>query len=745
MLRLSLEGLLAGALSVACAVWVLRLWRADLGLPLRYGPVDDTKFYLMLVKGIIEHGWYQSNPALGFPFGQQLYDYPQGADNLNLAVIRGLALFSSNPALVINLFFLLTFALASFTSHLVLRSLGVSAPVALLVSVLFSLLAYHFFRGESHLLLSAYYGVPLAAWLFLRLLAGAPLFAGRASPTGRRRPRLRWLTWASARSLATIAVCVVIGSDNLYYATFAAVLLVVATIVALSLRLWRTFLHGALSVALVAGTLGVNLAPSLIYRAEHGANPVLKRSAVQNERSAQALGLRLPNLILPAPHSRSPFLRGITARYDKAIAPGYCEACFASVGAVGTVGFGWLVLCGLGSLVGAAGWLGARRRFRHASAGIGIAIAVGTLGGFSSLLEFSITPDIRAWNRISVLIAFLSLLAVVLLLDSLLAWLHAKRAPSVLRPLLLSGLLALGVYDQTSSSDVPAYSAVATAYRSDRVFVSEIESRLPRDAGVFELPYVPFPEGYPATAVGDRVATYATKYEPLRGYLHSSTLRWSYGAIKGRPADWAAQLAGQPLSFVIASVAAVGFGGIWVDPAGFEDSKAARLRSALRSLLGVAPLLSPLGDLWFFDLRPYHARLQRLHAPAQLRLLRDRALRPLQASCAAGGLALYNPLGEPQPVNLTLRLARREGRSGGPKVVYPDSMLGPGSMTTLEHHLLLPRGHTFVSVSAAPSNHGFTSQIVSFTLTDPALAPFARGPASTLVPGLVGPPCPGAG
>src|SRR5271170_1442221 len=194
---LLLEGLLAATLSVLTAVWVLRLWRGDLTLPLRYSPVDDTKFYLMLVKGIVDHGWYATNPSLGAPFGQQLVDYPQGADSISLLLIRFLALFSSNPALIINLFFLGTFALCAFTADLVLRVLGVSALSSGVVAVLFSLLAYHFFRGESHLFLSAYYAVPLTAYLFLRVLGGAALFSRRPA-AGRRI-----FAWASRRTLLT--------------------------------------------------------------------------------------------------------------------------------------------------------------------------------------------------------------------------------------------------------------------------------------------------------------------------------------------------------------------------------------------------------------------------------------------------------------------------------------------------------------------------------------------------------------
>ncbi len=615
------EGVAVVAITLACVACALRLWRADLSVPLRYTPVDDTKFYLMLVKGIIDHGWYLTNSSLGAPFGQQLYDYPQGGDNLSLLMIRGLALLSSNPAMVANLFFLLTFALVSLSSYFVLRRLGVSVAVAAVVSVLFSLLPYHFFRGESQLLLSAYYSVPLSALLFLELLDGRAMFAGR-------------------RSLATIGLCVVIGSANAYYATFALALIVAATLVAAVLRRWRPARDGVLIVVLVLATLAVNLAPSLLYQAVHGPDPAVQRSAAADQRSPYALDLRPTSLIVPVPDDRIAPLRRIGSGYDRAVAPGYCETCYASLGVVGTVGLGWLGVCVLAALVGATGWFGARRLFRHAGAGVAIAIAVGTVGGLGSVFESVITPDVRAWNRISVVIAFLSLLAVALLLDAGVQRLRARRRGTALAGLVLAAVLAFGVFEQTTAQDVPAYAADARQWHSDGVFVAEIEARLPHGASVFQLPYVPFPEGYPNTPVGGSVATYATKYEPLRGYLHSSTLRWSYGAIKGRPADWASQLAGRPLSYLLPAVTAAGFDGLWVDPGGFEPAMARRLRAALRSLLGAQPLLSPDRDLWFFDLRPYRARLERADSPAHLAALRARALHPVgpvSPPCVPGG------------------------------------------------------------------------------------------------------------
>ena len=587
-----------------------------------------------------------------------------------------------------------------------LRRLDIGAAVAGVISVLFSLLAYHFFRGESHLLLSAYFAVPLSCYVFLELLGDYRLFAARAPPRARRPAR------ASRKSLVTIALCVVIGSANLYYATFALALIVSATLIVAARRRRRSALEGLLVIGLIAGTLAANLAPSLVYRAEHGANATVERSAAADEGTNEAFALRPANLVLPVPQSRIVPLRRLAASYDHAIAPAYCESCFASLGTVGTVGLGTLALCLIATLVGAGGWVVERTLLRRASAGAAIALIAGTVGGLGSVLEVFVTPDIRAWNRISVVIAFFSLLAVAVLLDALVAKLRRRRWGGTLAAGLLGLVLVVGVLDQSTDAFIPRYSATAREWSNDSEFVAAIQARLPHGASVFQLPYVPFPEGYPETQPGDQVATYATKYEPLRGYLHSTTLRWSYGAMKGRSDDWSAQLAGQPLPLVVASAAAAGFDGVWVDPAGFEPAKAARVLSGLRGLLGVSPLVSRDRDLWFFDLRPFRGRLERTHPAAALARLRASTLRPLRATCTAGGLALENPQTSPVAAALAVHVV-----GGG----------------TRSRRLVLRPGETIVRIPA---------EVRFATLTDAAQAPFAAGHGDEVVPGLTGPPCP---
>src|SRR5262249_20726255 len=74
-------------------------------------------------------------------------------------------------------------------------------------------------------------------------------------------------------------------------------------------------------------------------------------------------------------------------------------------------------------------------------------------------------------------------------------------------------------------------------------------------------------------------------YEQLKGYLHSQTLRWSFGSMRGRHGDLAHRaLAWRPLGEMVQSLALAGYSGISIDRAGYADSGAA-LRSSLTSLL----------------------------------------------------------------------------------------------------------------------------------------------------------------
>src|SRR5207244_868905 len=145
-------------LALALAFLLFRLWRADLSVPFAYE--HDSFPILMWTKTMIDNGWWLTNQYLGAPTQLEMYDYPTNC-NLHFAVLKGLSILSSNPAVLVNLYFILSFPLVSLAALLALRSMNVARAVAIVGSILYAFLPYHLWRGEAHLFLGGYYFIPL--------------------------------------------------------------------------------------------------------------------------------------------------------------------------------------------------------------------------------------------------------------------------------------------------------------------------------------------------------------------------------------------------------------------------------------------------------------------------------------------------------------------------------------------------------------------------------------------------------
>jgi hypothetical protein len=623
--------LAAGGLAELLACVVLKVWKAHLNVPFAYS--WDANQFGMYIKGILDHGWFYRNPSLGAPFGQQLYDYPNVAtDDLQALLIKLLGVFSSDYATVMNVYFLLTFPLAAVAAYIAFRRLGATQAPSLVCAVLFALLPYHFARGENHLFYSGYFAVPMGGYLALGVFAGKPLFA-----RSRNRSANKLLAYATPRSLQTVGLCVVVAlaSGAGYYAAFT-VLLVAAGIVAALLARGdrRALLTGAVVIALIGGVMTVNLSPSLLYTARHGSNLVAgQRSWKESEFQA----LKLTELVLPIEQHRIAKLAHVSQKYaafERTLgkAPGRVllqrptEAETVHLGLVATLGFAFLVLVALAAAIGGRS-LPSHAAYRPAAAASVVAFLIGTVGGISALIAGAITPQLRSWNRISVFIAFFALLAVALVLGALERRWRTARVQQATFAAILIVVLGVGVLDQTSAADVPHYRSITASYRSDGEFVRTIEHRVGGHGSIFELPYVPFPDG--------GIVHRLTDYDLIRGYLHSGQLRWSFGAMSGRPQDWQAALAEQPVAVQIRAAAGGGFDGVYVDRFGYVDS-ARGLEREIRRLTGARPLESADRRLLFFDLRPLRRSLVRTRTSAQIAALRRATLEPLRVEWPTG-------------------------------------------------------------------------------------------------------------
>src|SRR3981081_4534924 len=139
-----------------------------------------------------------------------------------------------------------------------------------------------------------------------------------------------------------------------------------------------------------------------------------------------------------------------------------------------------------------------------------------------------------------------------------------------------------------------------------------------------------------------------TNYDQVRGYLHSHGLRWSYGGMQGRSADWTEDLADKPASLVVPAVAASGFDGIWVDRYGYPAGGAS-ISAALRTVTGVAPVRRPHGGREVFDTAPSAPAPRRRHA------LRPAVLTATRRSRLPARVTVRYPTGVQQQLLVTPR------------------------------------------------------------------------------------------
>jgi len=570
----------AVVLCLLILIWAMKLWEADLATP--FGYWHDGLMVQAYIKTGIDNPWYWQNDYQGMPATLQSADYPaEISASFLFLLIKILSMAVPQSALVMNLSYLASFPLVALSALFVLRSLRVSYAPALVMSLLYTFIPYHFYHGEVHLFLAAYFTVPFMVLLVLWSFGDPPLFF-TWEPV---RQRLTW-SMRGLRPFASLALCILIGCSQIYYAFFTCFFLLVAAISsAFSRKSLYPLCSNLLLAATITGVGAVNLAPSIIYHWKHGRNQVVQRSPGDSE----VFGMKMVQLLMPVNEHRLPLLRKIKDRYVQG-APLINENNSSSLGCV--AGAGFLLLVGRLFYRKSGPW---RPKLMDNLSTLNIgAVLLGTIGGIGSLVAFTGSPWIRAYSRLSIFIGFFALVAVGLLLDKV----RRRYANSTKLPIAYYGCLAVlltaGILDQTAPYCVPPYAAIKQRYGMDAEFVAAIEASVPPHAMIFQLPYLPFPTYLTPNAMHD--------LDHFRGYLHSNTLRWSYPAMLNREADiWQrAVVADQPEELVKHLVDA-GFSGVYINRDGYAD-RACALEAALARITNARPIESSNRQFAFFKL-----------------------------------------------------------------------------------------------------------------------------------------------
>ncbi len=570
---------LAGIMSLIAACLVLQIWSFDhLFSCMDYS--CDSLFYAMAIKSTITSGWYLTNPLIGVPDGYSLVDFPM-PDGLSFLFIKVLTFFSSDWVFVQNAFFLLTFPLAAMTALFVFKRLGLKYPLALTGSLLYSLLPYHFLRGINHLLLSAYFIVPLAIWLAILIYQNKLFDQGKG------------VFFFDKKKLSLyFFICLLVGSTGIYYAYFGCFFILVAGCIAsYAKKKFFPLVHAALLVGVICLSVLINLWPTISYQFKHGKNHEVAQRSMSG---TECFGLKISQLLLPIEHDRIKLMERIRRSYDRQTPLNNENAC-ATLGGIAGLGFVFLI-----------GRIFFRRQTANEEDGItkdalshftiaGVLLA--TIGGFSTFIAMSVLPGIRAYNRISVFLAFFALAAFFLFLQECIKKRGLQEGKKIIWSISLI-LLAFGIFNQTSRTYgvKTKRESIDLKYRADKALVEQIEAVLPAYSKIFQLPYMFFPENYPPP--GDLYS-----YDHFRASLCSNTLKWSFGAIKGRTVDkWQKATASYPVAEMVDELVGKGFSGIYLNRLGYQD-RGAEIEAQLAEILQVTPISN--AEISFWDLRPY--------------------------------------------------------------------------------------------------------------------------------------------
>jgi hypothetical protein len=587
--------------SVAAMAQALKVWQWRPGDPIDL--TGDSISGLAQIKDLLDHGWPSSNPDLGAPFHQDASWFPY-ADQLHLFLTgKVVGLFSNNPFTVSAIYFFLGFPLAALSMYWLARQRHLGRAGSVVAGVLFSILPGHQTMFE-HLWLASYWVVPLGMWLVLRFAMGEPLFRVNVAwrdPISRRPALLLNLTTAFC------VLCIAIG--GIYYAAFTLLLLAVIALVRLvATRDRATVLKGALLLFAIGA---VSLTALASVAAGQDKSALVTAPAQRDFSQSEQLAGKLMDLILPWIHHRVNVLQYLTATYNSRTTPTLEEPALGVIALAGVVA---LLVIMMSTLI--------PQRVKPANRELGVfallalaAISFFIIGGLGSLFALFVTPQIRTWSRIFVIIGLFGLLAVgrwVTVLG------HRNR---ILGFLAATALIAIGVLDQTNPALAPDYKSLRTEVADLTTFSQSTQTKVGSGCSVFQLPVVPYPENPPVHDMTD--------YAHLRPYLTSSSLRWSYGAFRGTSlADWQLALPQKSTPALVDDLVATGFCAVEVDRAGFAD-RGASLSSEFTALLGKPISTTTEGRLVAWDLRQARDALTARVGVEQVTATGDLVLHPV--------------------------------------------------------------------------------------------------------------------
>jgi len=566
--------LFAGFISLLVAYFFLGLKGVDLNVPFSYS--GDVFGGLTAAQNFITGNGRYLYPNMGAPANSP------DVSNLEYFSMWILSFFIEEAGLLINIFYILTYIIIAITTTVSLRLIKIQPITSIIGGVLYSLLPYHFSRGEGHLMLSTYAMVPLACVIILWVINGELNFNKENVETGSKN-----------KFIFAILLAVFFGMTNSYYSFFACLGISFSIIWNyLEEKNINKVLASAVVLFSLVLTVIINLFPlfiSLLNGTEFGL------TGTRDVSDVERYSLRFIQLLLPVSGHRIPLLAEIKNFYENRISTFSNESGSSSLGFLFSIGLVISLFI-------------AMRKNKNTEENISIKhsavlnifiLILGSIGGISSLIAF-IIPFIRCYNRLSIFIAFYSLYIVVYYIDS---FLTKREIRNIIKVIIIAIIGVLSVFDMVGVNRTVG-DKNKDKYYTHKEFVKRIEEITPAKSMVFQLPFVP--SGH----YGNFVNMYA--YEQFFPFIHSSSLKWSYRAQLNSPAErWQDIIARKSVEEMLKHLAGVGFKGLYVDTRGYADEEYKKLRADIIKISGIKPIISNDKKMEYYYFGEYFEKLKK--------------------------------------------------------------------------------------------------------------------------------------
>jgi phosphoglycerol transferase len=527
---------------------------------------------------------------------------------LSQLIIKLISLFTNDVIQVVNIYYLLTYYFGVLSFVYVAKYFKIPTTIAVSFGILYTLLPFHFMRGISHLWVASYFLVPIFSLIVIWIWSQEPIFFKLNENNYK-------FSLFNKKSSIAILFLFFLTEGNHYYLFFFIFFAAISGLIASIYRKSIVNLVSALLVILLAGfsIYKANI-PDSISRFYHETieqevKLIQNNQPISGYGEAEHYGLKITQLLLPIDNHRFDYFGQATRGYNQA--HHVTENKTATLGLIASIGF--LIL--LVILVLPKSYLASDLTIIQKLSALNIfAILLATIGGFSSLIPTILlgvtSPDFpliqaRSYNRISVYIAFFSLLTLTILINKYgqIWWENYIKKHNyyfcklnwkfssifVATPLLIFGLL-----DQVS----PSYSFITakehkSQYLSDKQFFQKIENMNTKGAMIFQLPFVIHHRG--------SIKNYYDSNH-LRGHSLSNTLKWSFGGDEGTFQTFIYHyLASLSVEELVKKLSILGFAGIYIDTEGYSDN-AFYLKEQLSHTLNQTSIISNNNKLLYFSL-----------------------------------------------------------------------------------------------------------------------------------------------